>query len=522
MPTTLRNTDILFNDGTTQSSAATPLPSGSADVNSAVDITLTSASAPIQNVCMTTTGRSITLPNATTLTTRASRTFMIFNYGSTTISVRDSSGSYLGGPAAYTLVNNATSRGIWAGAESPALINSFINPITTSSIYCARYLVTGNSYGAYYLDAVPIASDKALIFYSANPNGTTTDVVGYSSVPGIDVWAVVATVSGTTITFGTSVRVFNNLAPTTMCAAGWSNGSAILIKDNLAWGISVSGTTITVGSQTTINNGGGNICYTGTQGTLIVYSRPVAAIAACVVQVSGTTVTSGTNVTVVSGGNGNIPSVGMIGHAGNDNYIAVMSPDNVGYNTIYNRAFSISGTTITLGSTTTSTVVGTSLSLQNGEPSNWYSPSTGTVVFNFTNGGYLFTYSGTTYSNYATVPGGSGNGYSTLGAVRAVGQYWAYTQSTLTTNHFTRTNGQSTGTVSQYLGGSYYTYTNFGGGFSAPNYYTAGGSGSSYSGAAPWVGGFCVLPNGTIFMAGVNGTSSTTSYVAATTATVLK
>lgn len=531
MPTTLRNTDILFNDGTTQSSAASPLPSLASDVNTSTNLTLTSSSRPYQNVCFTTTGNYINLPDATTLNTITPFRFVINNYGSLGWGVKTASGDIIKGLStsniSLTLMDNSTARGIWESQSSPIFpYSTFNNPVNTSTIYVARLLQTGSGFGAYYVDAVPIATDKALVFYSANPAGTTTDMVGYSSAPNIDIWGVVATVSGTgastSISWGTPVRIFNNLQGTQLSCAGFGNGQAIFMRANQAWGISVSGTTISVGGATTVPVSGSNITYATTANTIIWYALGTTSIPACVVQVSGTTITaSGSSTNVVSGGSANGACGGFIGNAGSDTFIAGMTPEIAGNNSIYHRAFTISGTTISLGATQTQTVYsGTNGLVPGSSVGCAWSPTAGTVVINNSSTSAALTYSGTTFSSIVFPIGGafSGSQYSQQNASRQN----AYNQSSLTTNHWIIPTNQSSFVIRQFYNNTIYDYTTFGSNFSAPNYYTAGGSGSSYSGAAPWAGGQCVLPNGTIFLAGVNGTSSTTSFLSAQTVSVYK
>ena len=75
---------VLQTDGSGNLSFVTPsagFSGATINTNSAVDITLTSASTQVQNIAMTVADKSVILPDATTLTTEGSQVYVINNAG---------------------------------------------------------------------------------------------------------------------------------------------------------------------------------------------------------------------------------------------------------------------------------------------------------------------------------------------------------------------------------------------------------------------------------------------------------
>lgn len=226
---------VTFNDSTTQSTAAR---AGGTTTSSAVDITLTATSNQVQNVTMTASGKAVILPNATTLT-KGSAVFQICNTGNLPFYVENAAGSVLAvllptQATLLTLVDNSTSSGVWA---SPAqeyafeLLGTSVSSQTASST--SRF-------------SAAMLSDSLL-------------VVGYYD--GTNIRIMAGSISGSTVTFGTpqTLKTGTNgeinatvAMSSTQCFVAYSTGITGSTHSAFVRGISVSGTTITLGTETTV------------------------------------------------------------------------------------------------------------------------------------------------------------------------------------------------------------------------------------------------------------------------------
>lgn len=375
-PSTAGN--VLQSNGTTWTSAAVPSSNGGATVtSSAVDITLTSSSNRVQNVSMTASGRYVILPNATTLTA-GGPIFVIQNVGLYNFGIKDGAGNILvnaitGSVTPLFLTSTATSAGSW-GTSTLKLGLAVSNP-SFSTISLAGLNST-------YVIATALSSSLVVFAYG---NGALTAVN-----------LVAATVSGGVLTFGTPVAAHSTtgvsiggitkLSSTSGALA--TNVAASPNKSTSIRGFSVSGTTITVGTATTLASSSLNnqeningICTlgNGTTGVVQYYDGSGTTQRLRAFTISGSTLTLGTAVTATANGV--------------NSYITPLDSSTFVFNDNNNtRLGSVSGTTITLG-TASSTFGFNSLSSGN---------FGGTAIVSatqFWNGGYLVTWTGTTISS---------------------------------------------------------------------------------------------------------------------------
>lgn len=177
--------------------------------------------------------------------------------------------------------------------------------------------------------------------------------IGYNTGSGAaNLYAVVATVSGTTITFGTPVIIRSDLSPQGVGCCALSSTSALVTYGNTssvwsATALTISGTTITAGSETsagTTASGSTCVALTSTTALCIDDYGNKARIAT----VSGTSVSWGSPTSFGSTGNYGYVTSGSstTGIVANCPYSGANSGKLVA------TALTISGTTITAGSET--------------------------------------------------------------------------------------------------------------------------------------------------------------------------
>lgn len=404
-------------------------PGGGTSTTSAVDITLTSASTQVQFVTMTATGQSVIMPNATTMT-KGSTVFEIVNDGTIPFDIKDASGfRILQGVEPYqavqvTLVDNSTSTGKWAKngvnfATSQGNVNSYQTDRSGMlTIGSSNASTISNTSGAFKMDCATLSSSQALIFYGGGNN--------FGAV-------VLATISGNTVTFGTPVTIFsatysfqvNDNGP---IAVGLSSTSAVVFGKNgntvVGWAISVSGSTVTVGSPTssglsaaTAGNYVGLNAIADSSSTGVLCATNNAAAITVGVQafsVSGTTLTFGSASTNILNNFGSQPGNARMGKVAANTYVVVGTDSGSGV--IRHRAFTVSGTTITLGTTITSETISGIPGLSNFVQSiqsnytGYIAPGSNWLIFPSVVG-LALQYSGTTYQAGSTTYGGNWTQY---------------------------------------------------------------------------------------------------------------
>jgi hypothetical protein len=267
---------ILKTDGSGVLSFATPSGggfSGATTTSSAVDITLTNTSTQVQNITMTADDKAVILPDATTLTTKGTPILYIRNNGLKAFDIKLNSGFIL---ATLTvsqsieliLIDNATTDGSWRnnflGIDGYSTIgakhsvgNFLYTPSTliksgTTGSTALTYTFSHNCSGNNGISASKISTSSAIVCYH---NGTSNR----------DIYAVVVSYSGTTITVNSEVLLYNGSSTA-------STGSQILMltategllfvtraSNNVAVPFTISGTTITAGTaSSTFGTGTGS------------------------------------------------------------------------------------------------------------------------------------------------------------------------------------------------------------------------------------------------------------------------
>lgn len=245
--------NVLTSDGTTWTSAAAPVSSGGAtQTTTGSNITLTSSSNRVQEITPT-ANITLTLPDATTLS-KGTPVFTISNVGSSAyvITINLNGGNTLYGLSSgqgitLALSNNSTAAGTWEINTLPQLTvqgsytlfdsNNVGGGNTTS--------VNPNGYRIGKAWNIALSSTSVLTFYQRYSTGY--------------LYVVAATISGSTITYGTPVLISTTIAGSNtngFMAVGLSSTTALFMAYNtsttqIAYGLTISGTTITVSSAST-------------------------------------------------------------------------------------------------------------------------------------------------------------------------------------------------------------------------------------------------------------------------------
>lgn len=288
MPTTLRNTDILFNDGTTQSTAATPgFSGGTIQTPSGTALTLVSTSPQTHVVQFTSASNSvINLPAANTITTKgfASYTFINRSQSNATVFIKDNAGNALasvnvGQAMTIALLDNSTAAGVWYAFQQtidPTPILKTAASITNN--YSQAITVTG--YGGNSVCALSATTYVFAQLYTTGTFNTSRQVI-------FSAWA--CTVSGNTFTFGSAATTnaigstissgslegglisFPLNSTTVIFGGGFAStrydsccgGSSFMAANSFSIAVSVSGTTVTVGAASTNNVPGYSLSTAG-------------------------------------------------------------------------------------------------------------------------------------------------------------------------------------------------------------------------------------------------------------------
>lgn len=160
----------------------TTLGGGATETTSAVNITLTSASNRVQAISMTAASKTVSLPDATTISSAGGPIFFITNNGNYPFGVTNYAGALItsinpNSGYYFTLSNNTNSNTGWAVSSQPALYGSY-PPTTVSSAITLGTSTTGmtasmdqlsaNTYLTAWIDATP----KLNIAVATLSNGT--------------------------------------------------------------------------------------------------------------------------------------------------------------------------------------------------------------------------------------------------------------------------------------------------------------------------------------------------------------
>jgi hypothetical protein len=265
---------VLQTNGSGVVSFATPSSggfSGSTATSSAVDITLTNTSTQTQFISMTAADKAVILPNATTLTTKGFPIFVIVNNGLYPFDVKNNGGTILStlqptNSIEYSLVDNSTSNGTFS--TDGAVLNLGSTPITTvkSGTTGASSIIAHATPWNQGVSADKLTSTSAIIFYVA---GTSNR----------DVYGVVVSYSGTTITVNTETLLYSGSSTAATCFTSVmldaTTGLIIVGRttNKIAVPFTISGTTITAGTASATFGAGTGTVYPSGGG----FSKPVAA-----------------------------------------------------------------------------------------------------------------------------------------------------------------------------------------------------------------------------------------------------
>lgn len=301
---------------------------GSTSVGTSVS--LAGSSTRGQNVAMSAVGQSITLPDATTMAT-GGPLFSIVNSGTYQFAIRRNDASILtvltpGGSADIYLDDNSNAAGIW----------HYVGQRTAGGIAAYPWAPSGIDYTSI---SVPIAVGTSALFLGAVSSS---------------VYAVAIDTTTNPATVGTPVLIsatHTGSATVDMLVAIDSTHALAVYGDNGGTGakamvLTVSGSTVTVNTASTapalFNPDPIGVALSSTLYVFAGYngsSQPLAVA----ISVSGTTATFGTAVIITTTAVGHLSSLFKVSAT---SAVAFWSEISSGV-----RAFSISGTTITLGTT---------------------------------------------------------------------------------------------------------------------------------------------------------------------------
>jgi len=308
MATSLVSTGITFPDATTQTTAAVGAASGVTNTTSAVSITLTSSSNKTQNVTMTAADKAVILPAATTITKLGSDLFTINNTGAYHFYIQLSAGGYInqvapGGSVTLSLADNTTSDGKWVQSDLGYMAYKMYD------------------YSAFSIpNAIVVASNAAPVIAGVTAFSATTYLITYAAA-GV-LYGVFATLSGTSISYGTPVLISGVLngyqgtlkysSTTGIVIVTSSAGAAVLYP------ISISGSTITVGTSVSVTSmlaviiptGGQTLSSTLAASIFVANAGNINSVRA--IQYNGASApTVGTATTLTNFGSTNMAGIGI-------------------------------------------------------------------------------------------------------------------------------------------------------------------------------------------------------------------
>lgn len=442
---------------------AEDLAGGATSVSSAISITLTPTSTRVQNIAMTASGQSVTLPDASDPNIAQGGPLFIFkNTGLNVFALRDASAGLLatiapGQTFNCFLIDNTTVAGIWRvdgeqefAAAAAGTIANVATVILTASGTVEAITATGSAQGVGSatnfttgtINYRPVAcydptTQQVIVFFAdpANSNYSTAVVgtvsgtsisfgskyvvnsnnsgangrlqVAYDTVnskvlflyvgAAVFLRARVGTVSGTALSFGTELGVVASAANEIALAFNPSSSNFVYADyDTSAYGYTILGVLTISGTNVSANTPVGvtgnptnlrnNLAHEPVSGKLIYTAYRSNNIYSAVLSVSGTTITQNTYYSVSAT---NVDVLSMT-NAGNNTFAMVYNDFIAG--TVKALAATIAGTVITYG---------TAITLQsisiNGAGSAWDTTNS-RVVFAWD--GYMRegTISGTTFT----------------------------------------------------------------------------------------------------------------------------
>jgi hypothetical protein len=443
------NGQVLTSAGSGLPTWATPASINSAGSTITTSTTLTAASAGYQPIAMTAMGKSVTLPDATTVTVGSPKFYLNNASGSYPVGIRNTSGTLLmaiaaGGTAFVSCQDISTAAGVWNITGDNLEIGLITIDNTFSSTYkdtrllpfvafdsnkSLHFLTLSSGFAAVAVDnttgavgtPVTVSSTSNRVPLTAFLITSTTAMVFYGDGANFDILiGVVITLSGaTTLTVGTPSSTL------TATGAGVENFSAAPKIAQLAATLYLVSYATATGAGTTsvaaFQVSGGTTVNRGTAVNIIAANNIIdstttyglTATTALVIYTSGAAAPYTISAVVISVTNANPPvcTVGTPTAGGTRNYLGsvqnavascllsstkvLVTPDT-GDTIVGTQAFTISGTTVTVGAILTVEAT-TSLSnqlgytAQNVRTVTRYNP----VLFPLTATTALLTYFGT-------------------------------------------------------------------------------------------------------------------------------
>lgn len=341
------NTKVMSPLRTAQAIAARPSTGGATVTTTATGFALTASSNRLQAVTFTADAQSVTLPDATTITTLGGPIYVISNKGTRPFGVRANSGALLavvgpGGSAECYLEANGTAAGSWTvnGRElQPALTicDATLSSVYTQSVEVAIRLTdtlslhfTRNASGHPFVFAVDHGTFPATVGSPALIVASNLDVRTGFRISNTKCGVMVGdtsfyniTVTGTTCTVSTVATILSGVnsgrLPTftgspTVAQCGANNDQFVFLAADTnafirAQAVDASGTNPVAGSLVNVGASGAGTpmtpvpiaCYrvSNTEALAIFIDDPAPAgapypVSACVLSLSGTTVTPNT------------------------------------------------------------------------------------------------------------------------------------------------------------------------------------------------------------------------------------
>ena len=286
---TVSSTGLNVTGALTVSGSPINVSGGGSIVSQGTSLTLTSASNRVQVVTLTTTGLSVILPDATTLSA-GGPTFIIVNSGTNTFTIKQNGGIVLvtltsGQSVMLEVYDIATAAGIWLTSNldvaSPQAVANFTSVAIDGTNAAYPYAggdgssFNGNPTAGSFVDCLKLTSTTALLVWTRNGNKS--------------VYGVVATNTAGVLSFGTIVQIYDGSAGGTaavisaaaMLLSGLTTGMVFIGRSATAVAVpfSISGSTITVGTvssnfgnKPTYNNIVHSVCVLSSTVMMIVYN----------------------------------------------------------------------------------------------------------------------------------------------------------------------------------------------------------------------------------------------------------
>lgn len=341
---------FLQTNGTTPLWADVNIPTvpdfaGGADATVTTSTTLTNTSSVVQSASMSSAAQSITLPDATTLT-KGGRKFVVLNTGDRTFGVRSNGGTLLtvvpaGAVAELHLYDNATAAGGWG------VTGRGLEPALTLVDHTAPANVVGNA------SEVACRLTDNLSIHFGGYGSASLSALAVDSTPGAGTVGTWTTVDATGVSSGTAAHCFR--ISDTQAIVFWISGA-----NHKAAVLTVSGTTVSVGSAVTAAEATvlTNVTFTGrpliAQLTATSYVVPYISsgqVRSVAFSVSGTTVTTtafGSILAIAAGGQQVLACYRVSDTTALALYIDDSGTAGAPYS-IRGAVLSVSGTTVTVG-----------------------------------------------------------------------------------------------------------------------------------------------------------------------------